>query len=296
MDEPLTEASVRLAYKFILGRAPENDEVVRYAMSYGTVRQLRDAFLTSLEFEPILNRRPRTVRPDAPPLEIDWHSSDAAALAMLHDLRAGWDSAPAEPADDGAEQHAALLACLARNQVQLPDAAHAFELGCGAGRITAHLSGLAASVTASDAAPLQLAAAQRMAQARGLTNLTLLAAEDLHFGMLAPFDLWYSYHALHFSPPPLAARVLARAFALLRPGGIAVFQLISHAYGYAYSLESLPVRAPDAANERHVLPQRAVFALAAEAGCAPLEVFDDLSVAPKALWRSSMFVIRKVPA
>ena len=296
MDEPLTEEAVRLAYKFVLGRAVESEEMLRFALGYETVGRLRDAFLDSREFEHIQNLRPRLVPPGAPPLRVEWQADDAAALAMLADVRATWDAAP--PADgDGARQAADLAACLRRNHLPPPDTAHAFELGCGAGRITRHLAPLVGGLAAADASPVQLAAAQRMAAAAGLANVTLRPADDLRFGMTEPFDLWYSYHALQHSPPPLAARVLARAFAMLRPGGVAVFQAITYAAGYSFATAaSTRPRPADPYDDKHVLPQPAVFELATEAGCAPVEVFDELSVAPSALWRSTLFVMRKPAA
>jgi len=278
MDEPLTEDIVRHAYRLILGRAPESDAVVQHALRYGTVGRLRDAFLNSVEFERILHTRPRLVQADAPPLPVALQADDAEAARMLAAVRMAWDAAPAQT--EGGEQQAADLAgCLRRNGLALPAEAVAFELGCGAGRVSRHLAGMVGKLIAADASPRQLAAARRAKPA----NVTLRVAEDLRFGMNEPFDLWYSWHALQHSPPPLIARALASAFVLLKPGGVAIFQLPTYAYGYSYP----------GPGDLHVLPQRVVFSLAAEAGCVPLEVFDDLAVGPSALWRSSTFVLRK---
>src|SRR5579859_2702383 len=54
MDEKLTEEAVRLAYKLILGRPVESEAMLRFALGYGTIGKLRDAFLNSREFEYIL--------------------------------------------------------------------------------------------------------------------------------------------------------------------------------------------------------------------------------------------------
>jgi hypothetical protein len=43
----------------------------------------------------------------------------------------------------------------------------------------------------------------------------------------------------------------------------------------------------------HAFPQAAVFALAAEAGCMPVEVIEDSVIWPPLLCRSNSFVIRK---
>lgn len=295
MEEPLTEEAVGLAYKLILGRPAESEAVLRFALGYGTIGKLRDAFLNSQEFEHIQNLRRRAVLPGAPPLDIAAAADDAGAAAMLGDVGATWDAA-APREGDGSQLAADIAACLRRGGLAAPEGASAFELGCGAGRITRHLAPMVRRLTAVDAAPRQLAAAREMAARAALGNLTLRPAEDLRFGMTEGFDLWYSYHALQFSPPPLAARALARAFALLHPGGAAVFQLITYGAGYSYAVSAPPPRPAEPYDDRHVLPQPVVFDLAARAGCVPVEAFDELSVAPSALWRSTMFVIRKPPA
>jgi len=229
------------------------------------------------------------VRADAPPVEVLRHTDDATALRLLATVGAAWDGvAPSD--DDGVQQAADVAACLHRNGLRLPDAADGFELGCGAGRVTRHLAGMVSRLAASDASAVQLAAAQR----GGIANLALRPADDLRFGMTEAFDLWCSFHALQHSPPPLIARALARAFAQLRPGGVAIFQLPTYAYGYGYTAADL-ARPPAATpyDDRHVLPQSAVFAIAAEHGCEPVELVEDLSVGPNALWRSTLFVLRK---
>jgi hypothetical protein len=127
--------------------------------------------------------------------------------------------------------------------------------------------------------------------------VTLRVAEDGTFGMSEPFDLFYSYHALHYSPPPLAARALARAFAMLRPGGAAVIQLVTYGMGYSYAAADADrPRHPDPYEDRQVLPYEAVRELATRGGCDVIEPIEDASVAPSALWRSNILVLRKHPA
>lgn len=293
MDEKLTAEIVQLAYLMFFYRPPENEEVVRYALSFGTLGRLCEAFRNSLEFEMTLNRRPRLVRADAAPLVFDWRIDDAGALALLARLRAAWCDTPAgPPADagamrdpDGSMQADELLACLRRAGIDPAALPCAFVFGCGGGRVTRQLAARFATVAGCDLSPLRLAAAA------GSGYGPLLPVEDLHFGMTEPFDLWYSYLVLQSYPPPLIARILQRAFALLRPGGAAVFQLPTYAYGYTLDLDAPPRAAP--ALDRHVLPQAAVFEIAATGGCAPAEVFDDLAVTPNTLWRSTVFVMRK---
>jgi SAM-dependent methyltransferase len=285
--EELTAEVVRVAYNLFFGRAPESEDMVRYALSFGTLPRLREAFLNSLEFEMLLNRWPRLVRADAPRLALEWRVDESAARALLRRLRAAWAATPPGlPADAGAIRDpsgeieaAELRACLDRADLDPAVPREHFVFGCASLRVARHLP----RATGCDLSPLRLAAGAR----EGAFTLV----SDLRLGMTRGFDIWYSHLTLQSYPPPLIARILARAFALLRPGGAAVFQLPTYAYGYQFD----PLASPraDPMDDRHVLPQAVVFTLAAEAGCTPAEAFDDLSVTPNPLWRSTIFVIRK---
>ena len=92
----------------------------------------------------------------------------------------------------------------------------------------------------------------------------------------------------------MAALILRRAFALLAPGGVAVFQLPTERVGYRFEpLEYLAAANEPGITEIHALPQAVVFALAAEAGCLPLEVREDGMVWPPSACVSNRFVIAK---
>lgn len=293
LEQPLTRDTARLAFLLFLGRAPENEDVLRYAMSFGTLARLRAALLASDEFEFLLNRRARVVGADAPPLAVAWQTDDATARHLLARVRAVWADVPPGPLGDGGAgrdpdgslRAGELLATLARNGLDPDRLPRGFQFGCADGRVGRHLRGRFAVWAGCDLAPLRLAAAE----AAGLGELAPI--DDPTLGMLAPFDLWYSHLTLQVLPPPLIARALARALRLLLPGGVAVFQLPTYGCGYRFDAAEAP-RA-DPALERHVLPQPVVHALAAQAGCETLEVFEDLAVAPARLWRSSVFVLRK---
>jgi SAM-dependent methyltransferase len=112
----------------------------------------------------------------------------------------------------------------------------------------------------------------------------------MDFGMGAPFDLWFSTRTLQHNPPPVTALILRRAFALLAPGGVAVFQIPTARVGYHFDIAAPE---PDEDLPIHAFPQAAVFALAAEAGCIPVEVIEDSVIWPPILCRSNSFVIRK---
>lgn len=288
MPTQLTPEVVKLAYQLFFCRPPESQEMIDYSLGFGTLERLGEAFRNSLEFEITLDRRPRLVPADAPPLPPAWQTDDATATALLDRLRAVWRDAPAAPpADAGAVrdphgdmQANELVACLLRAGMNPASLPRAFEFGCGGGRVLRHLAARFAEVAGCDLSP---------GRSAGVPGAAPIA--DLRFGMTAPFDVWYSHLVLQAFPPPLIGRILERALALLRPGGAAVFQVPTYTRGYGFDPGASPQANPML--DRHVLPQAAVFDIAAAAGCIPAEVFEDLAVPPHTLWRSTVFVLRK---
>lgn len=318
MTAELTPELVRAAYLLFLGRPPESEQVVRHAMSYRTVDTLRTAFIEGAEFRGRLPApAPRLVPVGAPPIAVEWEADAPEAERLLDHVRRTWtklgeerphwsvlSSDQFEPERiaaneasffaSGAIDCADLVAVLARHGRAPADFPRLVEFGCGLGRVTAHLARRFAHVTACDVSSSHMAVARQVIAAAGLSNVDFALAGSGAFGMGAPFDLWYSRIVLQHNPPPIMAMILRRALAMLAPGGMAVFQVPTYAAGYSFRLADY--LAPDAGTgeiEMHVLPQPAVFAIARDAGCAPLEVIEDLSAGPSENWCSSMFVLRK---
>src|SRR4051812_33095315 len=114
------------------------------------------------------------------------------------------------------------------------------DLGCGPGRVTAHLAALGLAVRGIDLSPGMVAVARR--EHPGLQfDVGSMAALDLPDGSLAGAVAWYSLvHTPTEELPPLLTEV-AR---VPRPGGqlLVAFQegtqsaLLSHAYGHAVTL------------------------------------------------------------
>lgn len=101
-------------------------------------------------------------------------------------------------------------------------AARVLDLGCGGGHASLRVAPLVAHVIAYDLAPAMLAAVERQAAERGLTNVSTRqgAAEHLPFPD-ASFDLVVSrYSAHHWSD---LAQALREAHRVLAPSGRAVF-------------------------------------------------------------------------
>ena len=303
-------AEVDLAFRLLLGRSPAAAELADWIAA--PVDELRDRLMATDAFRAALPLH--AVRPPmGPASDIAWLVPQATAAALLDRVRARWTRLGQERphwsvnareefqpqritsnlddfAATGQADLAILLACLARHGVAPAALPRALDFGCGVGRVTAAMAGVFAHVSGCDVSESHLTLARERCPGVGFALV-----QPPGFGMDAPFDLWFSLLTLQHNPPPLIALILARMFARLSPGGIAVFQLPTWRAGYAFDADTYLAK-PEPADpiEIHVLPQPVVFALGHEAGCVPLEVQEDGAIWPPTACTSDRFVFRKV--
>ncbi len=174
-----------------------------------------------------------------------------------------------------------------------PSGLHALEIGCGVGRATRALAERVARVTAVDISAPHLAVAARELAAAGHAHVTLRHVTRVaDYGDLGPVDLAYSRLVLQHNPPPIQAAILARVFAALAPGGLAVLQVVTYGRHYTYRVAD-DLRAKAGAMEMHVLPQAEIFRLMAEAGVVPLEVQEDFAAGRDGPFRSHLVIGRR---
>lgn len=116
------------------------------------------------------------------------------------------------------------------------------DVGCGPGRITAHLHALGLDVSGIDLSPGMVAVARQVHPELGFA-VGARTALDLPNGGLGGLVAWYS---LIHVPPPEVAAVLAELCRVLAPGGqlLLAFQVgderrhLEHAYGHDLSLDA----------------------------------------------------------
>jgi SAM-dependent methyltransferase len=306
------QAEIDTAFRLLLGRPPTAVEAGQWAAIAPDA--LRERLMATEAFAAALPAGAVRMM-EEPSGAIEWHAAPAQAAALLDRVQAHWTrlgeerphwSVAAQPAflpdqidanreafaASGMQDVAALMATLARHGLHPRKLPRAVDFGCGVGRMTRPMASVFTEVTGCDVSPSHLALA-RVACGPGV-RFSLVNTAD--FGMGGPFDLWFSTRTLQHNPPPVMALILRRAFSLLAPGGVAVFQIPTARVGYAFSAAAA-LAAPDAdeALPIHVLPQAAVFALAHAAGCVPLEVLEDAMIWPPPLCRSNSFLIQKSP-
>jgi SAM-dependent methyltransferase len=317
MCNKLTKEIIRDAYRLLLGREPENEQVVNEALNYGSITAMRRAFFESAEFraQPGIRPTPALVPLDSPPLEVEWRIQHEAPALLAHVTDKWTKLGATHPhwsvlSDDrfapdkidrhrreffqsGAKDRDLLLATLGRLGLLPASYDTLFEFGCGVARVTPFLARSFSQVTACDVSITHVAMAREVLKQEEITNAKIcLATASQALGMTERFDIWFSRFVLQHNPPPLMAIILQRAMTLLKPGGIAHFQLPTYARGYRFVVKEYLANSGDEI-EMHVLPMTALFEIAANTGCEPLEVWHDNSIGDLPGWVSSSVTLRK---
>jgi SAM-dependent methyltransferase len=319
----LTEAAVANAYRLILGRDPESPEVVAYHRSHRDEATLRRVLLASPEFAALYDQLgdaeraltgTRETLPPRPQVEVaaeggvrddlwrrvarSWEEMGATAphwsVLTFEQFKPENLEANRTAFDDSGEIDGRLVdAALARFRDAAPAGMTCLEIGCGVGRATAALARRFGKVVGVDISAGHLAVAESELRRRGTRNVELRQVRAIgDYATLPAVDFIYSRIVLQHNPPPVQAAILESALARLRPDGIALFQVVTHASGYAYSVQA--DRAARGGMEMHVLPQPAVFAILDAAGMRPVEVQEDDAAGDDDRFRSHLFLARKV--
>jgi len=188
-----------------------------------------------------------------------------------------------------------FLAFLARNEVDAGALHRVLEFGCGIGRVTRFLAERFEQVVACDISPSHLKEAELYLQDRKLRNVEWLrvrAITDLDGP--ADLDAVFSVIVLQHNPPPTIAAVLEKLLRRLRPGGVAYFQVPTHAVDYRFRVDDYLKHGLQSSHvEMHYLPQRHIFQIARRAGCEVLEVREDDWVGRREVELSNTFLLRK---
>ncbi|WP_424363290.1 class I SAM-dependent methyltransferase [Methylocystis parvus] len=311
---PNSDDAVTWSYRLFLDREPENSEAATMFRGL-TTAQLRKTFLSSEEYRHRSGAHIRDVSSAASPI-VEAKIDNAQAKKLSERVARTWtelgksmphwsvlSSDQFRPANidafrdsfyaSGGSDLAVLLATLSRIGVDAKRLRSVLEFGCGVGRVTNFLAQEFAEVIAIDISQSHMLLAKEHVEGNGAKNVVFNLAKFPDFGMKnCNYDLWYSRIVLQHNPPPVIRAILQRAFEGLNPGGVAVFQVPTFATGYQFQIDGYLGREDDGKIEMHCLPMDAVFEVACEAGCVPVEVMTDDSVTDPG-WISSQFVIKK---
>ncbi|MBX3461938.1 MAG: methyltransferase domain-containing protein [Planctomycetes bacterium] len=317
-----TREDVVNAYRMLLGREPEDEAVVeRLRSASPDVKSLRERFLASTEFQQryrlhMASRVPRPPR-NSPPMAVDL-DVPAPKLARLFaktgkqwlhlgETEPHWsvlthEAFRQERLGDtreafyrsGATDVAAMMAAAERSGVPMHADCRVLELGCGVGRITAHMARVAREVVGVDISPAHLQLARAYAEEQRLRNVRfeLLRSVDA-LPTLGSFDVVFTVIVLQHNPPPVMARLLRDMLSVLRPGGLAYFQVPTYRIGYRFRIDDYLAQENETEMEMHVLPQAALFELLRASGCRLLELREDDAIGQPEVSISNTLLVQK---
>lgn len=309
------EADVVMAYRLLLGREPENQEVVTgQARHFQTLEHLREEFITSPEF--LARVKVPVVRNDSggtktlvwPPTRVQVDVDPATLARMVERIEAEFvelgaqephwsvlteDRFKAENIGANADQFyesgelpvTDLRLAAARSGLDLSGYRTCFELGCGLGRSTMWLARQFGQVIGGDISAVHLNHAQNNARQFGLSNISFVHLNAIQkYKSIPSFDVFFSIIVLQHNPPPLMAFLLETILDRLNPGGIAYFQIPTYIVNYEFSAaDYLAADRPPGEVEVHCLPQASLFDIIERAGCRVLEIREDGAVGALAI-------------
>ena len=315
-----------MAYRLLLGREPENEDVVTAkAAHFESLQDLRANFMDSVEFQeklkvPMIRPGDPGVKPLSwPAAEVEVSVSPAVLRRMVRRIEGEFlDLGATEPHwsvltseryraknirenetefyASGSEAVSQFQAAAARCGLDLSSYKACFELGCGVGRITLWLAQLFPAVTGADISVNHIDLAQAAAIRIGTTNISFLNINKIEqYETLPPFDVFLSLIVLQHNPPPLIAFILEAILTRLSPGGAAYFQIPTHLTDYCFRAADYVESPPMVGNaEVHCIPQAVLFAIVRRTGCEVLEIREDSSLGSNAI--SNRLLLRKTPA
>lgn len=307
------------AYRLILGREPESDQVVYEHMKASGLHELRSDFINSVEFQnalPDISVPPSAVIDSAPVPHIEVHVPAELLERLFDKVARCWTRlGQTEPywsvlsqdrfrQENFTQNRAAfyasgehdvnrLIAWLERNGLDWSRFGSCMELGCGTGRVTPWLARKFPHVLAIDVSPVHLQLAAARAREEKLQNIEFLHMRRIDVLDTIPrVDLVFSLIVLQHNPPPVIYSILGRIFRRLNPGGVALFQVPTYGPGYSFETQRYLFSPEGPDFDMHIIPQRFVFESVECNNCAVLEVQPDgYAGAPR--WTSNTFLIKR---
>jgi len=317
---PSTEEAVTWAYRLLLGREPENAQALAdHIQQSPNLAILRDRFMQSAEFTsklpgsvrfPLRGMEPNCrIDCDGDPVQLgklfahvnrSWHMlGDEDPFYSVRSAPEYRGAPPEEVIRDfflsGVSDAQRFFGTLDRNGLNLDKRSTCLEFGCGLGRVTQALAPRFAKTVAVDISASHLALARSFAEQASIAGIDwrqLASIEDLD--RLPRVDVIYSIIVLQHNPPPVIDRIVATFARILKPGGIAYFQVPTYVRGYSFDLgEYLDSKIGIPGMEMHVYPQDRVFRRFAEHNAIPVSVVEDDATAMHAFGRSNTFLFVK---
>jgi 2-polyprenyl-3-methyl-5-hydroxy-6-metoxy-1,4-benzoquinol methylase len=297
----VTNEEVMWAYRVILGREPESHAAISQKTSQIDMNALRFELLNSAEYlqksSVIAVGQHLLVNQDMVKVDCTREQERqmldriAAAWCLYGEQEPYWSVLTADEFRQseieksldafyasGEYNVQELLALLRRNAIDPGALARVLDFGCGVGRLSLALARHFAHVTGVDISPAHLQLARQRAMQIGMSNTIFMPISSINnINELPDCDLMFSRIVLQHNPPPVIFALLDCLFGRVAAGGYAMFQVPTYIAGYSFDPESY-LGVDQAQMEMNALPQRHIFALAAQKGFVPVEVRENLDV------------------
>jgi 2-polyprenyl-3-methyl-5-hydroxy-6-metoxy-1,4-benzoquinol methylase len=309
---------VMMAYRLLLGREPESEEVIRDHTKSDSLQALRERFMRSAEFRKKSTREQAQqsfLPQDLPAMDVDVDASDDQMDAVMSKIQLAWEhlgsqrphfSVLTDPQflpenlegtigtfwESGEAEAARAQLILERHGLTSLRDKVCVEFGCGVGRVSMGLARSFAKVHGYDISSWHLAHAEQRGREIGLTNLELHRYTDINED-IRKCDVFYSRIVLQHNPPPIIVQLISNAFRSLNPGGIAIFQVPTYAKEYRFNTIEWLNTEHVMDMQMHCLPQYRIFELIEAEGCLPLEVREDNATGKPESFISNTFIVRK---
>jgi SAM-dependent methyltransferase len=313
-----TREAVTWAYRLFLGREPENAEVIaEHLKNSPELARLREVFIGSGEFS---SRAPAALKPllrgDEPPRTIETGGDPVLLQRLFEHVNRSWQhlgetdpywsvlTSPqyrGQPSPEhvarffatGAAEVERLQVALARSGLHLGGGT-CVEYGCGLGRVTRDLASHFDRTVGVDISAAHLKLARELADADGVRDIEWQHLETLdRLSQLPAADFIYSVIVLQHNPPPVIDRILMAFARMLKPGGVAYFQVPTYRADYEFRLaDYVRNQLGRTEMEMHAFPQERVFEIFTAAGAVPVSVVEDGATGNRRGERSNTFVFQ----
>jgi SAM-dependent methyltransferase len=291
----MRKRDIRILYKFLLNRDPENELVLRdKAKRLSNLEVAMNEFTSSDEYQAII--RPLNLLRDRAEVEISQKNLDLLfqqvefQWSRLGEQDPFWSvisdnkfsielfgKYEQEFWESGCVDIDLISKTLKRYNIELVGDS-LFELGCGVGRLTKVLSSRFAKVTAVDISKNHLDIAKKVTS--NSPNITFQHLQSISRFNMEPHDVFISLISLQHNPPPVQYKLLDHIMKSTRR--LAVFQICAASKDYSFmgdlkDLENLPTM------DMHIFPPRALFEMLSKYGWRVLEIELDGRAGPNFL-------------
>lgn len=295
----VTRDEVIYAYRFLLGRYPENEAVIQEHLIHSDLMELRKRFVSSAEF------KAKHIQKDFSSIannEVDVSINEEDFIRLLKHVQASWENLGREKPhwsvltqeeylpqninsniksffETGVKGISLLKHALSRAKKVLPKDGVCVELGCGVGRVSFALAQHFKHVKGIDISSPHLSLAEAHKKNNEVANVSFVLLDSLQtLENLPKYDFFYSAIVLQHNPPPLIDRMLRIMFKKIEDGGMVYFQVPVAREGYRFSIDDyLQSIEKSKVMEMHIFPQVHLFSLLEDCGFRLLDVQRDNS-------------------